>query len=109
MSSLCQEVRVVQPTMSHHLGLLRQGGLVRTRRDGKFIHYAVSEHVRPDELLATSHFAVRIDRLIAAAPGPVPRGGVAPALPVPSATIPPSRSSPGPEVVRDCRASRGPA
>jgi ArsR family transcriptional regulator len=33
-----------QPTISHHLGLLRRAGLVRVRRKGLWAHYAI---VRP--------------------------------------------------------------
>lgn len=33
--------RSSQPTISHHLKILRQEGLVATRRDGKEIYYAL--------------------------------------------------------------------
>ena len=32
-----------QSLVSHHLRTLRQAGLVRTRRDGRWIHYSVSQ------------------------------------------------------------------
>ena len=41
VSSLCGELSLPQPTVSHHLGLLRRGGLLQTRRDGKSIHYGL--------------------------------------------------------------------
>ena len=31
-----------QSLVSHHLGTLREAGLVTTRRDGRFIHYAIA-------------------------------------------------------------------
>ena len=31
-----------QPTVSRHLAYLRRGGLVETRRDGRWIHYSLS-------------------------------------------------------------------
>lgn len=34
--------RSSQPTISHHLKILRQEGLVSTRRDGKEIYYALN-------------------------------------------------------------------
>lgn len=34
---------VTQPTVSHHLGLLREAGLVATRRDGKQIYYTLNQ------------------------------------------------------------------
>ncbi|MBV7540362.1 helix-turn-helix transcriptional regulator [Acidovorax sp. sic0104] len=35
-------VGVAQPTLSQQLGVLRDEGLVTTRRDGKHIHYRIS-------------------------------------------------------------------
>lgn len=32
-----------QPTVSRHLGILRQAGLVRARREGSWVHYALTE------------------------------------------------------------------
>jgi DNA-binding transcriptional ArsR family regulator len=34
---------VTQPTVSHHLGILRDAGLVRTRREGKQIFYSLNQ------------------------------------------------------------------
>lgn len=34
---------VSQPTVSHHLGILRDAGLVNTRRDGKQIFYSLNQ------------------------------------------------------------------
>jgi len=36
---LCDEFPVSQPTMSHHLRLLVDAGLIETRRDGQYVHY----------------------------------------------------------------------
>jgi DNA-binding transcriptional ArsR family regulator len=41
VSRLCATLNLPQPTVSHHLGLLRRGGLLQTRREGKAIHYAL--------------------------------------------------------------------
>jgi DNA-binding transcriptional ArsR family regulator len=41
VSSLCQTLGLPQPTVSHHLGLLRRGGILQTRREGKAIFYAL--------------------------------------------------------------------
>lgn len=40
VSSLCKELGLAQPTVSHHLGLMRQAGLLRTRRAGKQVFYS---------------------------------------------------------------------
>ena len=38
---LCSELGKRQPTVSHHLALLRAGSLVSTRRDGRNIYYSL--------------------------------------------------------------------
>ncbi|HIQ00263.1 TPA: transcriptional regulator [Candidatus Bipolaricaulota bacterium] len=43
---LAQLLGISQPAASHHLRILRMQGLVRTRREGKSIYYALDdEHV----------------------------------------------------------------
>lgn len=41
VTSLCKKLRLPQPTVSHHLGLLRAHGLVKNRRAGKQVFYSV--------------------------------------------------------------------
>ncbi len=41
VTELCTILRQPQPTVSHHLGLLRRGGLLTSRREGKSIHYGL--------------------------------------------------------------------
>ena len=48
VSDLCGDVDVGQATVSHHLGLLRDAGLVTTRRAGKQVYYALSPRHIPD-------------------------------------------------------------
>ncbi len=43
VGELAQALEIRQPTLSQQLGVLRQEGLVSTRRDGKQIYYAVSD------------------------------------------------------------------
>jgi DNA-binding transcriptional ArsR family regulator len=48
VKALGEEIGSSQPVVSHHLTLLRLGGLVAFRRDGKHNFYSVvSEHVPP--------------------------------------------------------------
>lgn len=49
VTELAKALRLEQPTVSHHLGLLRQAGLVAARRKGKRVVYAVSPEVRPGD------------------------------------------------------------
>jgi DNA-binding transcriptional ArsR family regulator len=39
VSTLCRRLELPQPTVSHHLGLLRSAGLVGNRRSGKQVFY----------------------------------------------------------------------
>ena len=45
VSDLTAELALSQPTVSHHLMLLRQMGTVVSRRDGKRVYYALGEGV----------------------------------------------------------------
>src|SRR5688572_27787055 len=49
VSRLCGVLGLPQPTVSHHLGLLRRGGLLTTRREGKSIHYALDSKLEYSE------------------------------------------------------------
>ena len=44
VSSLCKRLSLAQPTVSHHLGLLRVMGLVNTRRKGKQVFYSLNSN-----------------------------------------------------------------
>ncbi len=39
VSEICSEFQVSQPTISHHLHILKEIGLVETRKEGKNIFY----------------------------------------------------------------------
>ena len=42
VSDLSERTGIHQPTLSQQLGVLRDEGLVATRRDGKFVHYRLA-------------------------------------------------------------------
>ena len=42
VTSLCQELDLPQPTVSHHLGLLRMSNLIGNRREGKQVYYGIN-------------------------------------------------------------------
>lgn len=42
VSELCEEVGFAQANVSQHLAVLRDRGLVVTRRDGQFVYYTVA-------------------------------------------------------------------
>jgi DNA-binding transcriptional ArsR family regulator len=45
VSDIVDKIGVSQPTVSHHLGILRDAGLVNTRREGKQIFYTLNQDV----------------------------------------------------------------
>lgn len=40
---LLEEVNVTQPTLSHHMKILCDSGIVVGRKEGKWTHYSISE------------------------------------------------------------------
>ena len=47
VTSLCEELKLPQPTVSHHLGLLRMSNLIGNRRHGKQVFYGLNGQVEP--------------------------------------------------------------
>lgn len=54
---LCDALEATQSTLSTHLTLLRQGGLVQTRKEGRWIYYGLSADVAPLTESFFEHFA----------------------------------------------------
>ncbi len=63
---LCNELKLPQPTVSHHLGLLRLNNLIGNRRNGKQVFYQlngrVSQEVEGVLSIQAEHYAVSITR-----------------------------------------------
>jgi DNA-binding transcriptional ArsR family regulator len=66
VSSLCKELELPQPTVSHHLGLLRVNNLIANRRKGKQVFYALHTSVTLIEgnglEVEAASFSLRISR-----------------------------------------------
>jgi ArsR family transcriptional regulator, zinc-responsive transcriptional repressor len=45
VTTLCNVLKLPQPTVSHHLSLLRQFGVIANRRDGKQVFYQLDGRV----------------------------------------------------------------
>lgn len=45
VGNMCKILGLAQPTVSHHLGLLRMGRLIINRRNGKQVIYSLNEDV----------------------------------------------------------------
>ena len=59
VTSLCEALRLPQPTVSHHLGLLRMSNLITNRRDGKQVFYELDGRV---DAAAAKTLRVSVDR-----------------------------------------------
>jgi ArsR family transcriptional regulator, zinc-responsive transcriptional repressor len=45
VSSICDELDLPQPTVSHHLGLLRMNNVIGNRRSGKQVFYTLNGRI----------------------------------------------------------------
>ena len=81
VTSLCEELRLPQPTVSHHLGLLRGNNMIANRRKGKQVFYCLHGAVSfVDENtleIAAGNLAVKISRRGIAAAGSMTAGAAA--------------------------------
>jgi DNA-binding transcriptional ArsR family regulator len=65
VSSLCAQLNLPQPTVSHHLGLLRMSNVIGNRREGKQVFYGLNgciDAVAASLNIAVHNYEVRIDR-----------------------------------------------
>ena len=71
VGQLCRRLRSPQPTVSHHLGLLRMVDLVQTQRSGKAIFYSIRE---PDQHPYSASLKALLKRTSAMRLGPLVLG-----------------------------------
>jgi ArsR family transcriptional regulator len=66
VTSLCEELGLPQPTVSHHLGLLRGSNMISNRRKGKQVFYSLHSAVTLIDQntmeISTANLAVKISR-----------------------------------------------
>jgi DNA-binding transcriptional ArsR family regulator len=65
VSSLCEELALPQPTVSHHLGLLRTSRVIANRRNGKQVFYGLNGRVDREALgmmIDVHQFTVQIKK-----------------------------------------------
>ena len=41
---ILDELDITQPTLSHHMKILKDAGLISARKQGRWMHYAISEN-----------------------------------------------------------------
>lgn len=51
---LLDELNISQPTLSHHMKILCDSGLVNGRKDGKWMHYSISDEGRSHSMKTLS-------------------------------------------------------
>ncbi|MHC5539251.1 ArsR/SmtB family transcription factor [Singulisphaera rosea] len=56
VGTMCHELGHTQPAVSHHLALLRHGGIISVRRQGRSNYYGLTETGR--------HLAIVLQRMI---------------------------------------------
>jgi DNA-binding transcriptional ArsR family regulator len=65
VSSICDELDLPQPTVSHHLGLLRMNNIIGNRRNGKQVFYTLNGRMNIGGAgvlmnVSVDNFAVRV-------------------------------------------------
>lgn len=63
VSSLCAQLSLPQPTVSHHLGLLRMHNIIGNRRSGKQVFYTLNGRM---DLNTNGDVHVKLDRFTVA-------------------------------------------
>jgi DNA-binding transcriptional ArsR family regulator len=74
VTSLCEALHLPQPTVSHHLGLLRMHNVITNRRDGKQVYYSLNSRIGVGQnnsavTIAVDTYEVQINSRAAAASG----------------------------------------
>jgi DNA-binding transcriptional ArsR family regulator len=70
VTSLCDALKLPQPTVSHHLGLLRMSNVITGRRDGKQVFYGLDGRVNTEDnclAIGAGLFSVCIEEATSAA------------------------------------------
>jgi DNA-binding transcriptional ArsR family regulator len=63
VSTLCKELSLPQPTVSHHLGLLRMNNIIANRRSGKQVFYGLTDGMSHEQHVlhvAVERFAILV-------------------------------------------------
>lgn len=64
VSSLCETLKLPQPTVSHHLAMLRQSAILSSRREGKQVFYSLNGQADQFDHtfeIHTDRFSVRVE------------------------------------------------
>ena len=64
VTSLCEELKLPQPTVSHHLGLLRMSNVIGNRRHGKQVFYSLNGRVDANGEVVEDHLGHVVAQLV---------------------------------------------
>ncbi|TBR21935.1 MAG: ArsR family transcriptional regulator [Candidatus Nitrosotenuis sp.] len=71
VTALCAHFTMRQPSVSHHLAVLKKGGIVKTRRNGKEILYSVNrKYLSSVMTYYFARFGFMVKEMDAAGPAP---------------------------------------
>lgn len=59
--SILEEMQITQPTLSHHMKILCDSGVVIGRKEGKWMHYSISDEGLDEVRKCLDHFADHSD------------------------------------------------
>lgn len=62
VSQLAEKLGLTQPTVSHHLRILRQAGLVRYRRMCRDVYYWIDEHEWQSVIRQLEHILITVGK-----------------------------------------------
>ena len=48
VSDICNNFKMQQPSVSHHLGILKRAGLIDSRKEGKEVYYSLNRYHMQD-------------------------------------------------------------
>ena len=48
VSEICRNFKMQQPSVSHHLGILKRAGLIEGRKEGKEVYYSINKYYMAD-------------------------------------------------------------
>ncbi len=55
--NILEEMHITQPTLSHHMKILCDAGVVVGRKEGKWMHYSISNEGLREAMGCLEHFA----------------------------------------------------
>ncbi|WP_172134972.1 metalloregulator ArsR/SmtB family transcription factor [Adlercreutzia sp. ZJ473] len=55
---ILDELEITQPTLSHHMKILKDAGLVNARKQGRWMHYSISDGAMQEGIESLQRFCM---------------------------------------------------